>query len=862
MQAAVDAARVEFDARRADLEGLEKEFREAVSRVEDAETKARRLEGLAEELKTRARKLTDGQREAEKESSRLESRRRSLVKQMAETLRMLHGHRSQEAQLVGGIAAAGERRQSLDRDVAKLREQISGVEATQSERRAKLEGLQSRLNVLLEAQKQATSGGDEAISIEGAISTVFEIVRVPRGLEDAIAAALSDQIEAFVFDRQSEAIAAIHSVVANKGPRTVVLPLETMKQVYPLTLMKEKGVLGVAARLVKYNQKYEKLVNSLLGRTIVVQDTQTAARLVRRGLGTVVTIEGVVFHPGGHISGGRAHAGREFVLAYERDLEQIPKEVERVQRSMTTTEREAEGLRERLREAETTLAAISTDAEDAMTRRASVQDSLGQKSERLAQLRGEMRALIASMTGQRGQRSNVQQETERLTQEREQVLAQAEESKDTARYLEKANAVIDERRKALQKARDDAADALARADAEYRTIAVEREAREGALQRMTAQETSKEQQLKDIGAELERLEKTVGDDQEQMAEARLKLEAFVEENVPSREAMGHLEGRQSDLHTQVLTLQSRMFDAERHVLEAEAEVRRWELEVENLVSHMADDGMAVSAEGDVVAPEAVQTRIPFWLAAAEQGEEGAGGIRPMQGGAKIDPDALGQEIEQMRAQLRSLGPVNIEALGDYESMKDRHDFLEGQVQDLEAAEQSLHRAIEQLTSLMEKRFSTTFTQVAKSFQENFHAFFGEGGQATLKLSDPKDINTTGVEIEARPPGKRTRTLSQLSGGEKALTSLSLLFALLQANPSPFCVLDEVDAMLDEANVVRFAAALKDLAQRTQFIVITHNRRTIEIADSIYGVSMAPDAASRVLSMRLGDVTSDPSVQLN
>jgi chromosome segregation protein len=272
--------------------------------------------------------------------------------------------------------------------------------------------------------------------------------------------------------------------------------------------------------------------------------------------------------------------------------------------------------------------------------------------------------------------------------------------------------------------------------------------------------------------------------------------------------------------------------------------------------------MAVSAEGDVVAPEAVQTRIPFWLATMEGGEESGEGPRPIAGGAHIDADAMGHHIEDLRKQLRGLGPVNIEALGDYESMKERHDFLSGQVSDLESAEESLHRAIEQLTSLMEKRFGTTFDQVAKSFERNFHAFFGEGGHARLKLTDPKDMNTTGIEIEAQPPGKRTRNLSQLSGGEKALTSLSLLFALLQANPSPFCVLDEVDAMLDEANVVRFAGALKELAQRTQFIVVTHNRRTIEIADSIYGVSMATDAASRVLSMRLADVMGDSAVNLN
>jgi chromosome segregation protein len=153
---------------------------------------------------------------------------------------------------------------------------------------------------------------------------------------------------------------------------------------------------------------------------------------------------------------------------------------------------------------------------------------------------------------------------------------------------------------------------------------------------------------------------------------------------------------------------------------------------------------------------------------------------------------------------------------------------------------------------MKKKFLTTFAEVAGNFERNFKTFFG-GGHAKLRLTDEKHPWETGVEIEARPPGKRTQSLAQLSGGEKSLASVALLFALLQANPAPFCVLDEVDAMLDEANVGRFAQAIKTQSQRTQFIVITHNRRTIEQADSIYGISMAPDAASRVLSMRLGDL---------
>jgi chromosome segregation protein len=861
LEAAVASAREAFEAKQGEMTALEQEYREAVDRVADAEAKGKRLEAAAEELKARARRMGEGRRETEKERSRLETRRRSLINQMAEQLRLLRGHRAQEGQLVASVADTGDRRVKLESEVTKLREQLAAVEGTQGERRAKVEGLQSRLGVLEEAQKQAEGHGDEAISIEGAVATVFEVIRVPKGLEEAISAALSDQIEAFVFERQSEAIAAIQAVIAQRGPRTVVLPLDTMKPVYPLTLMKEKGVMGVASRLIKYQQKYEKLINALLGRTIVVQDTATAARLVRRGLGTVVTTDGVVFHPSGHIAGGRAQAGRPFVLAYERDLEMIPKEIEKVRRSMEVTEREADGLREKLKEAETGLAALSKEAEDAMSRRTSVQDSLGQRQQRLAQLKGELRALVASQGAMRDREGDVAADVERMAGEQERMLEEAKEAFANAKYLEQANGVLTERREELQAAAREAAEALAQAEGALRSLEVQREAGESTVARLEAQASAKDVQLKGIELELETLASTGELEAVEAKEAQKQLDVFNENNAPSREGVVHLEVRQRDLHNQVLAAQGSMFEAERRVLEAEAEVRRWEMEIENLVTKMSEDGMAISADGSVTAPEAVQTRIPFWLT-ADGGEEGPGGLRPIQGGAHIDAEAMGHHIEELRKQLRGLGPVNIEALGDYESMRERHDFLAGQVSDLESAEASLHRAIEQLTSLMETRFESTFNQVAKSFEANFHAFFGEGGHAKLKLSDPKDMNATGIEIEAQPPGKRTKSLSQLSGGEKALTSLSFLFALLQANPSPFCVLDEVDAMLDEANVVRFATALNDLAERTQFIVVTHNRRTIETADSIYGVSMAADAASRVLSMRLADVMGDASVNLN
>ncbi len=853
----VAEAREVFDERQAAVAALEQEFREAQGHAGDAEAKGKRLETAAAEAKIRLKQLAEAQHELERESSKLDTRRRSLVNQMAEHLRVLRGLRDQELQLTTEVSRTGDRRQVLEAEVAQVREALGRIEADQNGRRGKLEGLQARISVLNEAQKQAQGPeAGAAVSMDGALATVYEIIRVPRGLEEAIAAALADQLEAFIFERQGEAIDAIQALVTQRGPRTTVLPLDGIKPTYPLNVIREKGVLGVAARLIKYTARYEKLVNTLLGRVIVVQDTAVAQRLLKRGLGTLVTLDGIVFHPTGHISGGQPRASKPFVLGYERDMEAIPKEIERIEKSLIITEREADNLRDRLRQTAATLASLNREAEESLDRRLKLQDSMGQRQQKLAQLRGEMRGIIGSQSSLREQQLSYLREADRLGRERETMLDESRRSADSAKYLDRANDMFRERRKAVQQAANEAADALARVDGEYRSLAVQRETAEAAIARLEAQTSAKDVQLRGLEMELTNLRSGIESDEKEMAQARSRLEEFLQQMLPGQEGAHHLEARQRDLHNQVLSAQSRLFEAERQVLENEASVRRWQTEVDTLRARILEDGLTLTPDGNIVHEGAAATPIPYWLAAEGQ-DESPGGLRPMSGGAHIDPETLGREIDTLRAQLRGLGPVNVEAAADYESLRERYDFLSGQVRDLESAEESLHRAIDQLTELMRKRFEVTFAQVAQNFEENFKTFFG-GGHAKLSLTDPKEPSTSGVEIEARPPGKRTHSLTQLSGGEKALTAVSLLFALLQANPSPFCVLDEVDAMLDEANVGRFATALRDLAGRTQFIVITHNRRTIEIADNIYGISMTPDGASRVLSMRLADVPASPT----
>jgi chromosome segregation protein len=855
LEEALTAARAELDSRRTELLALEEELTGGQGRAGDEEARGERLRAAAKDTEDRVKRMGLSRRDLEKEIARLDTRRRSIISQMAELIRVLRGYRADDAGLAGELGGVSQRRQRLEGEITDLRTSLAKVEANQNARRGKLEALEARLNVLTEAQRQLQSAREDEpeVTIEGALAAIYQVVRVPKGLEQAIEAALGDMVEAFIVQRQPEAIDAIRALVADDAPRTTVLPMDVVKQVYPLNLMREKGIVGVAAQLIRCQPAYQKLIDALLGRTVVVQDVEAAGRVARRGLGTVVTMDGIVFHPMGAITAGFPRATRPYILGHERDLESLPKEIDRVRRALAVTENEVHSLRDRLRQGEAALTGTSGEAEEGLGRRMRVQEAIADRQRRLAQLRGELRGLISSQNGLREQGEELSQEAERLSQERERSLAEAQELEESARYLRKASSLVHDRLAQLQRAVAEATSLPASLEGQSQSLDVQRESSKASLARLDAQISAKGVQLRGLEMEQSTLAGSVRSDEQELAEVQEQLRPLAEAAAPDEGENVQLELRERELHKQLLEAQGRMFKAERRSLETEADVRRWETQIDTLRQRIDEDGLRITREGDVVSPEIAVPRVPHWLA-ADGSDEGPGGLRPISGGAEVDVEALGRDIDRLRNQMRRLGPVNVEATEDYAELRERHDFLASQLEDLSGAEKALHRAIDELHGVMRKRFETTFATVASGFEEYFGAFFG-GGHAKLSLTDPKDIQNTGVEVSAQPPGKRLQSMAQLSGGEKALTAVSLLFALLQANPSPFCVLDEVDAMLDEANVGRFVSALQELSKKTQFIVITHNRRTIEVADSIYGVSMGPDATSRVLSMRLGDVTS-------
>ena len=317
--------------------------------------------------------------------------------------------------------------------------------------------------------------------------------------------------------------------------------------------------------------------------------------------------------------------------------------------------------------------------------------------------------------------------------------------------------------------------------------------------------------------------------------------------------------QQAELHevqTHIATIQTQLAPREAQLRAAEAELPGHERQEQALSQQLRD--AEADASRTALQLQRASDRVDVLIERAQS--EGYDLAVLTTSNEPIDGDeaSLNQQLNTLRAQLQRLGPVNPLALEEFDEANERYTFLTAQVGDLRTAAGSLTELIAELDATMRANFEKTFGAVAREFALTFQIMFG-GGSATLELVKQGDggaLADIGIEINARPPGKRQQNLALLSGGERSLTASALLFAILKVKPTPFCVLDEVDAALDEANVARFRAALADLRDTSQFIVVTHNRGTIEIADSIYGVSMGDDSASRVLSLRLDELVKE------
>lgn len=832
--------------------------RAALAHARDALTLAQREDAAvhrrAEELRGQIAALDDriedagrvpDEEDAGPGPEAVEARRRRLLVELVGYARRFAELREREtaadASLTEARDSAAGARERLARVQAELRER----EAAGQEHVRALDGLRGRLEalrrvrdenegvalgtrnvlimgqVLIENVRPGSLG--EAPELEGVAGLLSRHIRVPAGIEAAVNAALEHCLHAVVVEREEQAFRAIALLRERAAGRARFLPLDALRRVHPLNLQKERGVVGVASRLVRCDNRFRELVDALLGRVIVVEDLQAARRMLARGLGAVVTVDGTFLDPSGVVTGGLASAAdNPFTFARQREMDEIPDRIAELEALVAEHEGQVAGAREAVER----LLRAAADGDRAHAESRAELDAIrrdrDRERDRLHRLRRDLAAIH-----QRRRRLNGPADAPDADERRERLDRLTARRAEVGAELDALAGDLDAAPVRVEQAVAEVSGASARlaaAEGEARAAAHARELRRRSLERLDARLAQRRARLAEIETEAAAFAASVEDKTRELEELRAEHARASEDSAPDRDELHRLETHERSVQAAFGEAQAALLESRRRRLDLEAELGRARDRLESLRGEMAREGVeppAPSAAGEPEPPA-------------------------------VDAAALESDIAAVRLSIRKLGPINEEALEDFRESEERHEFLTGQLRDLTDAEARLQGAIAELNEEIRTRFNTAFTSVNAAFGAYFTAFFG-GGRARLELLDPGDVIESGIEIEAQPPGKRLSSLSLLSGGERSLTAVALLFALLSVNPAPFCVLDEVDAALDEANVGRFVAELGRLAGRTQFLIVTHNRRTIEATDAIYGVSMGPGGVSATLSLRLSDL---------
>lgn len=723
------------------------------------------------------------------------------------------------------------------------RDQVSAWNAQNSERIR----LQSQLKALEESESNLAGVGQGLKSMldfvsgkkgMGAARRLSQALEVPEQYEAAISAALGNKVEALIVDSKKDATEVIEFLKSGASGRGSLLISDHNNKSPKPSQPKIEGVLGVAADFVKADAD-KKAIESLLGSTYVVTDHSVAIKLLSelKPGERIVTLAGEVFSAGGLVEAGKLNPSaaltrpreiqelRKLLVEAEYQLNRGQSEINQIDEAVNAKVAETTSLEQELlvqqqsaNQNEREYQKLSLAFEQAN------QKSQWQKSQ-ILNLGRQLEQAEGEILSDKSRLDKLNEEIKVVETE----LTQSQEQFDKLPIHELQSNVIHWRTQQTLLSRG-----LHEANRRLDDVRLLRRQNDNQSKIVTSRLNFVAETVGSLEGNKQRLK----EEEREVQSNLLKLQEIIlsEENLKASLESSYENAQQAFLDSQVQVSQH-----ERRSIQAHFDVQRLEESMENLRKQIEEDfGLVeLSYEDDNTGPKP----LPF---------EGLVSQFP-----KLTelPEDLDEVISRKRGQLKRIGPINPEAQTEFASVKERYEFLTTQVGDLGEASADLQKVITELDDLMRTEFKQTFDAAAAEFSVLFTRVFG-GGSAKLVLQDEENPTEGGIDIEARLPGRREQGLSLLSGGERSLTAVALIFALLKVSPTPFCVLDEVDAMLDEANVGRFGELLKELSDKTQFILITHNRNTVQIADVIYGITMSKDSTSQVISLRLDEVSDE------
>ena len=701
--------------------------------------------------------------------------------------------------------------------------------------------LDSRIHLLSEMEKEY-EGFNKAVrlimqaaeknALRGIHGPVANLMTTDKRYAVAIEIALGAGMQNVVVDREEDAKSAINFLKQRDGGRATFLPLTALHgdMLREAGVEREFGYVGVASQLVQYDKKYTEIFNNLLGRTVVVEDMDCGIAMARKygSRFRIVTLDGQVLNRGGSMTGGsvsrsagilsRANELKELTakqtVLTER-LDAALREADEAKRDLTAAQYELDVAREQQR-----------GAEDEVLKRTGEKKQYDMLLDALRSREGDIAAELESITARTA-------EMKKSVAVREEEIRRHEA--ETARY----RAACEEKlagQSELQRGSAQLGDEIAARKSTLAGLAAERETTERALadlqalaEQMRGDEDSRRALIEDCRAKIRAAEDEIA--QHDAAAAALRADA---ERVKAQLA---------GLASAKLALEAERGASDRHSRELNENV----LNVERSVGRLEQKRATAAMEEKQILDRLWENYELSHSAAQEQRVE-----------LESVPKAS-RRIGELKREIGGLGNVNVGAIEEFDRVNTRYTYLVGQRDDVDKAKEELLGIIENITGEMTSIFKEQFALIRESFQETFLELFG-GGKATLELEDENAVLDCGIEIKVQPPGKALKTLSLLSGGEKAFVAIALYFAILKVHPTPFCVMDEIEAALDEPNVIRVAHYMRKICDKTQFIVITHRRGTMEAADVLYGVTMQERGVSKVLTINMNDMAKELNIK--
>lgn len=749
----------------------------------------------------------------------------------AEQLEQIRQLEEQFEAISSGIKELNDKQTVLEERLSGMRNELSGkdqklrdMQVVYHQEKAKLESLSN-----LTERYEGYGGSVKRVMEQkeqtpGIVGVVADIIKVDKKYETAIETALGGNIQNIVTDDEDTAKKMIAFLKKNKGGRATFLPLTSIKNPQEFKtpeVLSEKGVIGMADALVTTEKKYKDVAKAMLGRIVVIDNVDNAVKIAKKfnyGI-RMVTIEGELLVPGGAISGG-AFKNNSNLLGRRREIEELEGKVKKQLADIDGLLDDIEKTKEernRLRvELEETKGLLQDKFIEQNTARLNVIQAQEKKSEALAgfdELKAEEQGL-----------------EKQITQIKEEKAAVMKELSDSEQLEKNVEVQISEFQRELEEKRKEESDKTSQTaewDLEVEKMLQRQEFHkqnldriDGEILRFTNELTEIKEGIEKSGNEMQSKKESIAEIEKTIVsshETQSDTEILLQESVARRE---ELNAGQKNFFTLREEIAERMTALDKEVYRLNAQKEKLEESIEGQINYMWDE-----------------YEITLSDASALRNEE------------MTDLPAMKRESASLKEQIRKLGDVNVNAIEDYKNLMERYTFLKTQHDDLVEAEKTLVNIIEELDAAMRKQFKEKFAEICSEFDKVFKELFG-GGKGTLELMEDEDILEAGIRIIAQPPGKKLQNMILLSGGEKSLTAISLLFAIQNLKPSPFCLLDEIEAALDDSNVGRFAKYLHKLTKNTQFIVITHRRGTMASADRLYGITMQEKGVSTLVSVDL------------